>query len=346
MVRTSCYASTRVLWATVPRGCWGYFPSHRVCLRCLDRRHSPKTHVLIGSRCFFHSPNRVTKVRFLPLQERCPSRCPWVIAGSPAVRRCNSAAQVRRRGILVLFYWGHFWKQNVGVRDKEVAGFWSVETWVCVRVCNARNDLRLGPHFAEGYFGGRMDISQKRALGFNLQNCLPWKSGLSLFVKISRRQGVLPRYNTSSGWFPKSPSGWRICRCPVIFKAGLPSWFFFVGCPLSRLLCFPNLPFFTPYSKTSLVPSWAVLLPLPADAARTMGLLSSLQEEGLSSAKVSTLSPFPNFSPSFAALRMVAHPLVLGVADAMLAPYCERIQLHIGMFRRLCPGLGVGWWKP
>ena len=41
---------------------------------------------------------------------------------------------------------------------------------------------------------------------------------------------------------------------------------------------------------------------------------------------------------------MVAHPLVLGVADALLAPYCERIQLHIGMFRRLCPGgcKGVG----
>ena len=37
-------------------------------------------------------------------------------------------------------------------------------------------------------------------------------------------------------------------------------------------------------------------------------------------------------------LRMAAHPLVLGVADALLAPYCERIQLHIGMFRRLCPG--------
>ena len=36
--------------------------------------------------------------------------------------------------------------------------------------------------------------------------------------------------------------------------------------------------------------------------------------------------------------RMAAHPLVLGVADALLAPYCERIQLHIGMFRRLCPG--------
>jgi len=35
---------------------------------------------------------------------------------------------------------------------------------------------------------------------------------------------------------------------------------------------------------------------------------------------------------------MAAHPLVLGVADALLAPYCERIQLHIGMFRRLCPG--------
>ena len=37
-------------------------------------------------------------------------------------------------------------------------------------------------------------------------------------------------------------------------------------------------------------------------------------------------------------IRMAAHPLVLGVADALLAPYCERIQLHIGMFRRLCPG--------
>lgn len=39
--------------------------------------------------------------------------------------------------------------------------------------------------------------------------------------------------------------------------------------------------------------------------------------------------------------EMVAHPLVLGVADALLAPYCERIQLHIGMFRRLCPGEGM-----
>ena len=41
-------------------------------------------------------------------------------------------------------------------------------------------------------------------------------------------------------------------------------------------------------------------------------------------------------SPSMS--EMVAHPLVLGVADGLLAPYCERIQLHIGMFRRLCPG--------
>lgn len=39
--------------------------------------------------------------------------------------------------------------------------------------------------------------------------------------------------------------------------------------------------------------------------------------------------------------EMAAHPLVLGVADALLAPYCERIQLHIGMFRRLCPGEGM-----
>jgi len=36
--------------------------------------------------------------------------------------------------------------------------------------------------------------------------------------------------------------------------------------------------------------------------------------------------------------ELAAHPLVIGVADALLAPYCERIQLHIGMFRRLCPG--------
>lgn len=41
---------------------------------------------------------------------------------------------------------------------------------------------------------------------------------------------------------------------------------------------------------------------------------------------------------------MVAHPLVLGVADGLLAPYCERIQLHIGMFRRLCPGF-LGFWS-
>ena len=42
--------------------------------------------------------------------------------------------------------------------------------------------------------------------------------------------------------------------------------------------------------------------------------------------------------PGNIGFRMAAHPLVLGVADALLAPYCERIQLHIGMFRRLCPG--------
>jgi len=36
--------------------------------------------------------------------------------------------------------------------------------------------------------------------------------------------------------------------------------------------------------------------------------------------------------------ELAAHPMVIGVADSLLAPYCERIQLHIGMFRRLCPG--------
>lgn len=57
--------------------------------------------------------------------------------------------------------------------------------------------------------------------------------------------------------------------------------------------------------------------------------------------------PIDNAGNHNFALRMVAHPLVLGVADGLLAPYCERIQLHIGMFRRLCPGVGVlrGFWS-
>jgi len=38
--------------------------------------------------------------------------------------------------------------------------------------------------------------------------------------------------------------------------------------------------------------------------------------------------------------ELAAHPTVLSVAEALLAPYCERMQLHIGMFRRLCPGEG------
>eukprot|EP00439_Symbiodinium_sp_Y106_P021165 s634_g2.t1 len=38
--------------------------------------------------------------------------------------------------------------------------------------------------------------------------------------------------------------------------------------------------------------------------------------------------------------ELAAHPTVLSVAETLLAPYCERIQLHIGMFRRLCPGEG------
>lgn len=36
--------------------------------------------------------------------------------------------------------------------------------------------------------------------------------------------------------------------------------------------------------------------------------------------------------------ELAAHPMIVSVADTMLKPYCERIQLHIGMFRRLCPG--------
>jgi len=42
-------------------------------------------------------------------------------------------------------------------------------------------------------------------------------------------------------------------------------------------------------------------------------------------------------APSLAAL--VAHELVVSMTEELLVPhYCESIQLHIGLFRRLCPG--------
>ncbi len=41
------------------------------------------------------------------------------------------------------------------------------------------------------------------------------------------------------------------------------------------------------------------------------------------------------------ARKMVMHPQVVAAANAFLAPYCERIQLHLTQIIRLKPGMGT-----